>query len=45
MYKNTHQMIAGSLVVLSTVLVGYAVWSFYGRGKGGSAPAVVVEKA
>lgn len=42
MYKNTHQIITGTVVIVSTVLLGFAVWSFYDKGKGGSSPAVAV---
>ena len=45
MYKNTQQIITGTAVIVSTVLLGFAVWSFYGKGKGGTSPAIaVVEK-
>ena len=45
MYNNTQQIITGTVVIVSTVLLGFAVWSFYGKGKGGASPVrVVTEK-
>ena len=44
MYRDT-QIITGTVALVSTVLIGYALWSFYGRGRGSAAVGVVAEKA
>jgi hypothetical protein len=43
MYKNKQQIISGAVCVVSTVLIGYVIWSFYGNRKGGA--TAVTEKA
>ena len=43
-YRDT-QIITGTVALVSTVLIGYALWSFYGRGRGSAAVGVVAEEA
>ena len=43
MDKQT-QIITGAVTLVTTIVFGYAVWKFFGKGKGAAA-ATVVETA